>query len=278
MNILDSHQHFWNYDPIRHAWIDESMAKIRKDFLPEDLNQIYHANGVGGCIAVQADQSLEETNFLLDLASRNSYIKGVVGWVDLRSQLLEAQLDNYSRYKLLKGVRHIVQAEAEGFMLNQSFVKGVSMLGKYNLVYDLLIYPNQLKESISFVQLHSGLPIVLDHLAKPYIKSGLLETWARDIKALARYDNVYCKISGMVTEAEWFTWKKADFHPYLDVVLEAFGAHRVMFGSDWPVCLLAGEYKDVLEIVRAYTDRLSEDERHKIWYENAVKFYNIEPD
>jgi L-fuconolactonase len=275
--IIDAHQHFWKYDPVRDSWIDESMKVIRKDFLPEDLEPILKANNVDGCVAVQADQSENETEFLLKLAQHNSFIKGVVGWVDLCSNDIEKRLEYYSQYHLFKGVRHIVQAETEGFMLQNSFLNGINLLDKFNLTYDILILAHQLKEANTLVERFPNQAFVLDHLAKPLIKAGDIETWKKDITSLSKLPNVSCKLSGMVTEASWNNWTLESFKPYIETILENFGIDRVMFGSDWPVCLLSGSYKQVLEVLDYATQLLSNSEKNKLMGQNAINFYNLKP-
>jgi len=275
MKIIDTHQHFWNYDPKTHDWINEDMKVIRKDFLPADLAPILKENNVDGCIAVQADQTDAETQILIREANQNSFIKGVVGWVDLNSTEIEAALASYTDTKILKGFRHILQAEPKGFMLAPSFKKGIDALTKYNYTYDLLIYASQLKEAKEFISNHSTQPIVIDHLAKPNIKEGEWENWKKDINEIAQYPNVYCKISGMATEANWNTWTMDTLKPYIDTVVEAFGTDRIMFGSDWPVCLLASSYSKWLETLQNYFNTFSIDEQASFFANNAIKFYKL---
>lgn len=272
---IDSHQHFWRYDPVRYSWIDNSMQKIAKDFLPDELFKVLEENRMDGCVAVQAEQSEAETDFLLDIAQKNSFVKGVVGWVDLRSDHLRERLEFYSNNPFFKGVRHIVQAEKEGFMMEEAFLRGIRQLREFDLTYDILIFPRQLKEANELVARNPGQAFVLDHLAKPYIKDKKIEDWATDIKALANHGNVLCKLSGMVTEADWNHWNTEDFETYLSVVFDAFGEDRLMFGSDWPVCLLAASYPHVLRIVENFIQALSPTAQEKIMGLNAQKFYNL---
>lgn len=272
---IDAHQHFWNYDPVRDSWIDESMQVIRKDFLPKDLKPILEANNVDGCIAVQADQSEIETEFLLQCAQKNPFIKGVVGWVDLRANNVKERLAFFSRDKNFKGVRHIVQAEKEDFVLGKDFQRGIGQLSQFNLVYDLLVFPNQLANAIKLVERFPNQQFVLDHIAKPQISKGLDRAWVENIEKLASFKNVACKISGMVTETENFNWKSEMFTPFLETVTKAFGTNRLLFGSDWPVCLLAGQYKSVLQIIENYFIGFSEEEKQMIMGENAIKIYNL---
>ena len=275
MKIIDTHQHFWNYDPETHDWINEDMKVIRKDFLPADLAPILKENNIDGCIAVQADQTDAETQILIREADQNSFIKGVVGWVDLNSTEIEAALASYTDTKLLKGFRHILQAEPRGFMLAPSFKKGIDALAKYNYTYDLLIYASQLKEAKEFISNHKEQHIVIDHLAKPNIKEGEWESWKKDINEIAQYPNVYCKISGVATEANWETWTMDTLKPYIDTVVEAFSTERIMFGSDWPVCLVASSYEKWLKGLQNYFNTFSISEQEAFFANNAIKFYKL---
>jgi len=272
---IDSHQHFWKFDPVRDSWIDSSMQKIARNFLPQDLKPLLSQSQMEGCVAVQADQSETETQFLLDLARKNTFIKGVVGWVDLRADDLSERLDFFSKNPLFKGVRHILQAEKEGFMMQDSFLRGIRQLKNFNLTYDLLVFPHQLEEAIALVKKNPDQLFVLDHLAKPYIKDQKIEDWAKHIKVLAKHKNVYCKLSGMVTETDWNHWRAQDFEKYLSVALETFGSDRLMFGSDWPVCLLAGSYQHVVQIIELFVKKLKPVEQNKIMGENARSFYKL---
>ena len=274
---IDSHQHFWKFDPVRDSWIDSSMAAIQRDFMPEDLGPILKKQHIDGCIAVQADQSEAETEFLLNLAEKHDFIKGVVGWVDLRANDIAKRLEYFKGFKKLKGFRHVLQGELDrALMLNPQFIKGVSALKHHNFTYDILIFPDQLGYTNQFVKAFGGHRFVIDHIAKPDIKNKNIEKWMNSMRAIAKNENVCCKVSGMVTEADWYNWVVADFEPYLDVVFEAFGAKRVMFGSDWPVCNVAGGYQQMLSVVKNYTSKLSADEQALFWGQNAVDFYSIE--
>jgi L-fuconolactonase len=273
--IIDSHQHFWKYHPVKDAWITNDMKIIQQDFLPEHLAPIFQTLNIEGCVAVQADQSEEETEFLLGLAKTNDFIKGVVGWVDLSSPNVSSRLEHYAQNPYFKGVRHILQAEKEDFLLDPKFQFGISQLSTLNLTYDVLVYPTHLKNTATLVSKFPENKFVLDHLAKPYIKSGEIEQWKKDIQRIAQNPNVYCKLSGYVTEADLANWKYEDFVPYFDVIFEAFGAYRVLFGSDWPVCLLATEYEEVLNIVNRYINELNLDEKQAILGGNASRFYNL---
>lgn len=274
--IIDAHQHFWNYDAQKHAWIDDSMQIVRKDFTPDDLKNIYERNHIDGCVTVQVDQTEEETIGLIENSKHYSFIKGIVGWTDLRSNTIDEQLNFFSRFPILKGFRHIVQAEPVEFLYDQNFRRGISSLQQYNFTYDILIYPHQLKAAIEFAAAFPEQKFVLDHIAKPYIKQGLIDDWKKDIKQLAALENVWCKISGLVTEADWQHHSHDDFIPYLETVVEAFGVNRIMFGSDWPVCLVAASYENVLALVSKFFKSFSKEENEKFFALNATKFYNLD--
>lgn len=275
MNI-DSHQHFWHYDPRRDAWITDEMAVLKRDFLPEDLIPKLHANHVEGSIAVQTAQSEAETMFLLEAAEQFEEIKGVVGWVDLCASNLPERLEHFSHFDKLLGFRHIVQSEPDDrFMLRQDFLMGIGQLQQFEFTYDILIYPHQLPAAIELVERIPQQHFVLDHLAKPLIRSGKISPWAEQFRLLAANPNVYCKLSGLITEADWRRWRQTDFTPYLDVIFDAFGTDRLMFGSDWPVCLLAADYRDVRQLLADYLDDFSVEERDKIFGGNAEKFYGL---
>lgn len=276
MNRIDAHQHFWIFDPIRDNWIDDTMKSIQKDFLPNDLNPLLVENQFSGCVAVQASQSEDETKFLLDLSSQNDFIKGVVGWVDLLSATVEERLEYFSKFDKLKGFRHVVQGEPDDFMFRNDFRNGIKALKQFNFTYDILIFHRQLPAAIDLVNTFSNQAFVLDHIAKPDIKSGEKRSWETNIKELAKADNVMCKISGMVTEANWNTWKAEDFKPYLDVVFENFPTNKLMFGSDWPVCNVAATYAQVVELVASYIAQLPVQEQNQIWYKNANLFYGLQ--
>lgn len=272
---IDAHNHFWNYDAVKHSWIDGTMAAIQHSFLPQQFEKILVDNGIDGCVAVQVEQNAEENNFLLALADENPFIKAVVGWVDLTANDLSEQLQQLSHHKKLKGFRHIAQAEANDFLSAKAIINGVSKLAEYNFTYDILVFPNQLPAAIELVKACPNQKFVLDHLAKPYIKTGEIQQWKKDITQLAQLDNVSCKLSGMVTEADWKDWKTEDFYPYLDVAFETFGTSRLLYGSDWPVCLLAADYQKVKNILETYTHTLSTTEQQQFWGNNAIDFYNI---
>ena len=276
MARIDAHQHFWIFDPVRDSWINEGMSVIQRDFLPADLLPVLSENGMDGCVAVQADQSEAQNDFLLDLAADNDFIKGVVGWVDLRADHLEERLEYYSQFEKMKGFRHVLQGEADrALMLNLEFMRGISLLRKYGFTYDILIFPDQLPYVSELLTACPDQKFVIDHIAKPYIKDQKIGDWAEEIYRVARHQNLHCKVSGMVTEADWENWKPTDFTPYLDVVFEAFGANRLMFGSDWPVCQVAASYGVMKSIVEQYTQKLSASEQERFWGQNAVNFYNL---
>jgi|TARA_B110000240_G_scaffold1723_1_gene2106 L-fuconolactonase len=274
--VIDSHQHFWKYEPVKHSWIDDDMSVIRRNFSPSDLAKVYQENGIDGCVAVQADQTLEETDFLIDLASINNFIKGIVGWVDLRAENIENVLEKYSTDKIVKGFRHVVQGEADhNFLLRPNFSRGISLLEKHNFTYDILVFPHQLGSVLEFVKKFPHQKFVIDHIAKPYIKDGYFEGWATMMTAIGKHENVSCKMSGMVTEADFNIWTPEQIHPYMDTVLEAFGSKRILFGSDWPVCLVAGNYSKIKKLTTDFISQLSKIEQNSIMGNNAIEFYNL---
>lgn len=274
---IDAHQHFWRYSAAEYGWIAPDMAALKRDRLPDDLAPRLRQASLDGTVAVQARQTLEETRWLLTLADQHAFIKGVVGWVDLRSPDLPAQLEQFSAHPKFCGVRHVVQDEPDDqFMLRDDFQRGIAALAEFDLTYDILIFPRHLPVACKLVERFPDQSFVLDHIAKPLIKDGLLEPWAADIEQLAAHPNVACKLSGMVTEADWQGWRPSQFQPYLDVVFEAFGPSRLMFGSDWPVCTLAGAYGEVVGLVAAYAQQLSVNEQAAIWGGTATRFYGLE--
>lgn len=275
---IDAHQHFWNYDPVRDAWITEEMHTIRTNFTPYDLLRELKENNIDGSVAVQADPSENETAFLIDIAERHDFVKGVVGWIDLCSEYVEHRLEFYHHTtNKVKGFRHIVQAEPDdNYLLRDDFCRGVSFLKKYNYTYDILIYPKQLPAAIRFVEKFPDQPFVIDHIAKPDIKNRKTDPWTSQMKEIALFPNVYCKVSGLVTEADWKQWKPDDLKPYLDVVFGSFGTKRLMFGSDWPVCLVAGTYARVKKVVTDYLQQFTEIERNAVMGNNAISFYHLD--
>ncbi len=272
---IDAHQHFWNYDPVRDAWIDDSMVRLRENFLPPDLEPLLSASGIDGCVAVQADQSEKETHFLLKLADENSFIKGVVGWIDLLDYGLENRLESFSQFPRLKGFRHLLQGENDSFFRDSRLVEGITRLKDHDFSYDILIYENQLSLALELVQSLPVMKLVIDHIAKPDIKNSSFDNWSRFMNMLSEFDHVHVKLSGMVTEADWKTQNADDLLPYLDHCFECFGAGRLMFGSDWPVCLLAAEYDEVAEIIENYVSSLSENEQELIMGKTAMDFYSL---
>lgn len=274
---IDAHQHFWKYNPEEYAWINDEMQVLKRDYLPVDLKPQVVKCGFHGTVAVQARQTLAETRWLLGLAKENEFIKGVVGWVDLCSGRVEDQLSEFSSDTNFIGVRHVLQDEPDDyFMLNGEFLKGIRLLQKFNLTYDILIFARHLPQTLDFVKLFPDQIFVVDHIAKPEIKNKRLSPWKEDITKLAQYKNVYCKLSGIVTEADWLKWKEEDLRPYIETILEAFGTHRLIIGSDWPVCRLAGTYSEIMEIPDKYLSGLSKHERNAIFGLNAVKAYHLE--
>ncbi|MDF7811431.1 amidohydrolase family protein [Hymenobacter sp. YC55] len=273
---IDAHQHFWQYDPVRDAWITSEMSAIQRSFGPTDLKPLLDRNNFAGCVLVQSDQSETENEFQLANAAQYTFIKGMVGWVDLQADNVGERLAYYSQFDKMKGFRHVLQGEANrALMLLPNFQRGIAALQQHNFTYDLLIFPDQLGYARELVANFPNQPFVLDHIAKPNIKAKHLGDWEKDLRALAAHENVWCKVSGMVTEADWQTWQPQDFQPYLDVVFEVFGPTRVLFGSDWPVCEVAGGYDAVVGLVQQYVATLSAHEQALFWGENAAAFYKL---
>lgn len=276
VETIDAHQHFWIYNPQRDGWINSSMKKIQRDFLPQHLKPVLDQNGIQGCVVVQSDQSEVENLFQLTNAGNNDFVKGVVGWVNLQAKNIEDKLAHYRYYKKLKGFRHVLQGEQDrALMLRKKFMNGIGLLSKFNFTYDILILPDQLKYAQKLITKFPNQKFVINHIAKPPIKTGDIKQWKKDIQAIALLPNVQCKISGMVTEADWEKWKPNHFTPYLDVVVEAFGINRILYGSDWPVCLVAASYKKVKAIVDAYFKPFSQHEKDAFYGGNAIKFYEL---
>lgn len=273
---IDAHQHFWNYDSARDTWITDEMSVLRKDYGPEDLRLELSANGFDGSIAVQADQSETETLFLLGLAEQFPSIFGVVGWIDLTAPDIEGRLASFHTCEKLVGFRHIVQSEPDDqFMLRAEFRRGISCLSRFGFTYDILIYPKQLPSAVKLAASHPAQTFVLDHMAKPEISSRKLEPWATHIRELSSFPNVFCKVSGLVTEADWNHWQAADFKPYLEVIFESFGTDRLIFGSDWPVCLLAASYGRVRQLIEEFLASRPAAEQEKVLGTNAVRCYGL---
>jgi L-fuconolactonase len=270
---LDAHQHFWSYDAAQYPWIPPG-SPLHRSWLPDDLAALQQPLGFDGSIAVQARQVVEESDWLLGLADKHANVKGVVGWVDLRSDRVEADLERLARHPKFVGVRHVVQEEPDdAFMLGQDFQRGISKLAAYGLTYDILIYPKQLAAALRLAENFPEQPFVLDHIAKPFIKAGLIEPWAMQLRQLAKLPNVHCKVSGMLTEADHQAWRAEQFRPYLDTVFEAFGPARLMYGSDWPVCLFAGSYEQAYRLVDDYARGLTDQQRVGLFGGNAAAFY-----
>lgn len=274
---LDAHQHFWKYNPAHQVWMTDAMAVLRRDYLPAELQSLLAATGFDGTIAVQARQMIEETEWLLELAGKNGFIKGVVGWVDLRSPKLREQLEKFAPHPKLVGVRHVVHDEPDdNFMLLPEFRRGIGQLREFGLTYDLLLFPKHLPVAAKLVAEFPEQPFVLDHIAKPAIREGLVSPWQEELQQLAKFQNVFCKLSGMVTEAKWKQWRPEDFYRYLDIVLAAFGPERVMIGSDWPVCTLSGDYASTMRVVADYLQKHPAPVREQILGSNCAKFYNLQ--
>ncbi len=274
--IIDSHHHFWSYNSEEFGWIDDDMAMIRRNYFPEDLATELDENRVEGVVTVQARQSMEETDWLLQLAAENKFMKGVVGWLPLCDAGVKTLLEKYSHNPWLKGVRHVVQGEPDPeFILGKAFNRGVALLKKSGLVYDILIFERQLPQTIQFVDQHQEQQFVVDHIAKPNIRNNEIENWSKNLRELALRPNVACKLSGMVTEADYWNWTEAQLQPYFETVLEAFGPSRLMFGSDWPVCLVATGYARWIQVVNKAVKQLTSEEQHQIFYENAMKIYQL---
>ncbi len=273
---IDSHQHFWKYNPAHQVWMTDAMAVLRRDYLPAELKPLLAATAFDGTIAVQARQMLEETEWLLELAGKNDFIKGVVGWVDLRSPKLREQLERFAKHPKLVGVRHVVHDEPDdNFMLLPEFRRGIGQLREFGLTYDLLLFPKHLPVAAKLVAEFPEQPFVLDHIAKPALREGLVSPWREDLQRLAAFPKVFCKLSGMVTEAHWKQWRSEDFHRYLDIVLAAFGPERVMIGSDWPVCTLSGDYAATMKIVTDYVQKFPAAVREQVLGRNCARFYNL---
>ena len=273
---IDSHHHFWQYDPIEYSWMNEKMGILKQNYAPNHLLEEITKSGIDGVVSVQASQSIKETDDLLFHAQKHDFIKGVVGWFPLAELKVGTILERYAANPWLKGVRHVVQDETDDrFILGEDFNRGISLLKDFDLVYDILIYERQLSASIEFVDQHPELIFVLDHIAKPKIIDEIFEPWATQMKDLSKRSNVYCKLSGMATEADWENWSAEDLHPYMEIALECFGPGRIMFGSDWPVARLAIEYAQWVEICRTFISKLSTDEQKNIEGGTAIKVYKL---
>lgn len=274
--MIDAHHHLWEYNPVEYDWMDDSMNVLKRNYLPDDLEPQLSNTGVAGTVVVQARQSLEETAWLLELAEKHFFIKGVVGWLDLCSQGLGQQLEKYGADPALVGLRHVLHDESDdAYMLRSEFMNGIAQLAACGLTYDLLLFPRHLPLALELVKAFPKQRFVLDHLGKPFIKDGIMEPWKSHLSRLAACPNVWCKLSGMVTEAHWNNWNYEKVLPYMKAVLEAFGPGRIMVGSDWPVCRLAGEYSEVMTLVLKLTASMDERDRANILYQNAVDCYQL---
>lgn len=273
---IDAHQHYWLFDPQRDAWITSDMEVIRRNFLPNDISQTLKDKGFDGVVAVQADQSHQETEFLVELANVYKVIKGVVGWVDLRAAEIETDLEHFSQYEVVKGFRHIIEGEEDAdFLIRDEFQRGIEALSKHGFTYDLLIRPQHFDSTLACVQANPTQKFMLDHIAKPDIRAGKFDEWADFIEQIGGHSNVYAKISGLATEADWQNWKIEDFSVYIEHVISVFGKKRIVFGSDWPVSTLAANYDQVLEIVEAHLSGFTTEERAAFFGYNAVEFYGL---
>jgi len=273
--IIDSHVHFWKFDPVRDAWITEEMTVIRKDFLPEDFSLHLKENSIEGCIAVQADQSDEETNFLVNLAKENPFIKGVVGWIDLTSDKLEESLQKYQSEKLIKGFRHIAEGEEIGFLLQKNVFNGIAALHQNGYTFDILLRQDQLSDAAKLSEKLPDQPFILDHCGKPDLRTNDLKDWKFNITELAKNPNIYCKISGLLTQGNWNNIDEKTIFEILDFIFSQFGIKRVVFGSDWPVMLLGGNYALWLELISKYVSQFSKEEQQLFFSGNAVEFYKL---
>lgn len=274
---IDMHHHLWHYNPLDYRWITDAMSILRRDFLPGDLKPELDRVGIGITVVVQARQKIEETEWLLKLAAQYPFIRGVVGWVPLADPQVVNILGHFANNPKLKGVRHLLQDEPdEDYMLRKDFNRGIDALTQFGLTYDILIFAHQLPQTIRFVDRHPDQVFILDHIAKPRIRDNILSPWAENVRELARRENVYCKISGMVTEADWTHWNEERLAPYLEVVLEAFGPYRLMFGSDWPVCLIASSYQRWFQVVTQAISRLSAEEQSAILGGTGAMVYRLQ--
>ena len=273
---IDAHQHFWKYNSTDYVWMSDKHSPLKRDFLPEDLSPLLEQTGFQGSIAVQARQMREETEWLLSLTESSDTIKGVVGWLDIQSPAFGVELRQFASHPKLVGVRHLVHDEPDdNFIKRDGFLRGISLLREHGLTYDLLLFPKHIPVAIEVVDMFPDQPFVIDHIAKPFIRDGLLSPWKEDMLEIGKRKNVWCKVSGMVTEAVWHGWKREDFLPYLDVVFEAFGPGRIMVGSDWPVCTLSGPYQEVMSIVISYVEQLDTREQDMVLGGSCAAFYGI---
>jgi L-fuconolactonase len=276
MERIDSHQHFWNYNQSLHSWMTDDMQILKRNYTATDLEPLLTQCQLQGCIAVQASQTEAENEFLLDIAEKHSFIKGIVGWVDLQSETLSERLTYYSTKKKIKGFRHVIHDEPDiNFMLRPAFLNGIKALQSFGFTYDILIYYYHLPNALKFIANFPDQFFVIDHMAKPRIGKKEVTIWKNLLSPLAAFPNVYCKISGMVTEAIWHQWNRSDFAPYLNTVINLFGTKRILYGSDWPVCTLSASYSDTYNIVKDYFADFSTEDQDDFFGMNAKRFYGL---
>ncbi len=272
---VDAHVHFWKYDTVKDDWITDNMKVLQQDYLPQTISLTLKRNGIDGCVAVQASQTELETLFLMELAKTHTIIKGVVGWIDLQKENIEDRLQYFSHFPIIKGWRHILQTEPDDFLSGKNFQRGIQALQPYGYTFDILIYQHQLRAVLEFVAKFPGQKMVIDHCAKPDIANKKIDEWKSLIQEIAKNPNVFCKLSGLFTEASWKQWHPAEFYPYLDVVFDAFGTDRLLFGSDWPVILLSGIYVQWKSLLEKYMENFDLEEKEKVFGGNVVQFYNL---
>jgi L-fuconolactonase len=272
---VDAHVHFWKYEKVKDGWITDNMKILQDDYLPQTISSSFKRNGMDACVAVQASQAELETLFLMELSKTHDIIKGVVGWVDLQKDNILQRLEYFSQYPVIKGWRHVVQSEPDDFLLGENFHRGIRALQSYGYTYDILIYPRQLKPALEFVSRFPENKFIIDHCAKPDIANKKIDEWKSLMEEMAGHPNVCCKLSGLLTEAKWKQWSPAEIYPYLDVVFEAFGPDRLLFGSDWPVILLSGIYVQWKSLLEKYMENFTAEEKEKVFGGNAVEFYGL---
>jgi len=273
---IDTHQHFWKFDAAEYGWIAPDQQVLRRDFLPADLEKEMAAAGIGGSVSIQARSSLEETRWLLELAGQHAFILGVAGWVSLIDPNVKAALEKFASNKKLRSIRHVLQDETdERYMLRDDFNRGIRELKHFGLAFDVLIFERHLPQTIQFVDKHPGQVFIVNHLAKPRVRYQALSPWRENMRELARRPNIYCKISGLATEADHAKWTEAQLEPYIDSVLSIFGSNRTMFGSDWPVSQLAIRYRRWVAIVEKGVSKLSQTEQKQFWAGTAREAYGL---
>lgn len=273
--VIDGHVHFWNYIQEKDDWTTPDMGILRRDYLPANLQPILEKAQVDGVVLVQVNQTEEETNYLMNLSHSTPWVKGIVGWVDMQSENLTERLAYFSKFPIIKGWRHIAQAEPNDFFKGTQIQAGIQQLASFKYTYDILVYHYQLEAVLALVQQFPDQKFVIDHCAKPGVAKKIIDPWRSLMKEIASCPNVYCKLSGLLTETNWKQWEPTDFYPYLDVVFESFGTSRLLFGSDWPVLLLSGEYLQWKELLLKYMETLPDAERENVMGNNAIKFYNL---